>query len=126
RFVVRAPDPTLDQRLASYTAFIVCNEPLEAFRTEGEEPAVWLEAAANAMRWNPVGTGPYKFAGYEKDNFVRLEAFPDSWRGAPAADVLTFRAVPEVAARVSGLVAGDYDMAVDIPADQWDTVSSYG
>lgn len=125
RFVTKAPDPTLDQRLASYTAFIVCNEALEAFRKEGEKPEVWLEAAANAQRWHPVGTGPYKFAGYEKDNFVRLEAFPQAWRGAPAAQTLTFRSVPEVAARISGLVAGDYDIAVDIPTDQWDTVKGY-
>lgn len=125
RFVTKAPDPTLDQRLASYTAFIVCNEALEAFHKPDEKPEVWLEAAANALRWSPVGTGPYKFAGYEKDNFVRLEAFPEAWRGAPAADSLTFRSVPEVAARISGLVAGDYDMAVDIPADQWDIVGGY-
>jgi peptide/nickel transport system substrate-binding protein len=125
RFVTTAPDPTLDQRLASYSAFIVCNEALEAFHKPDEKPEVWLEAAANALRWNPVGTGPYKFAGYEKDNFVRLEAFPEAWRGAPAAATLTFRSVPEVAARISGLVAGDYDMAVDIPTDQWDTVRNY-
>lgn len=125
RFVTTAPDPTLDQRLASYTAFVVCNEALEAYHTEGADPAVWLEAAANGQRWNPVGTGPYKFAGYEKDSFVRLEAFAEGWQGTPPADSLTFRSVPEVAARISGLVAGDFDLAVDIPSDQWDVVAGY-
>jgi peptide/nickel transport system substrate-binding protein len=125
RLITNAPDPTLDQRLASYTAFIVCNEALEAFRKPDDKPEVWLDAAANAQRWNPVGTGPYKFAGYEKDNYVKLDAFDKSWRGASPATSLTFKAVPEVAARISGLVAGDYDMAVEIPTDQWDTVRSY-
>lgn len=125
RFVTQAPDPTLDQRLASYTAFVVCNEALEAFQKDDQDAQVWMDAAANALQWNPVGTGPYKFAGYEKDNFVKLEAFADSWQGAPEAASLTFRAVPEVAARVAGLVAGDYDMSVDIPSDQWDIVRNY-
>lgn len=124
-FVTKAPDPTLEQRLASYTSFVVCNEALEVFAKEDEDPQTWMETAANELRWNPVGTGPYKFAGYEKDNFVRLEAFEHSWQGLPAATSLTFRAVPEVAARISGLVAGDYDMAVDIPSDQWDIVRGY-
>lgn len=125
RFVTTAPDPTLDQRLASYTAFIVCDEALNAFRKPDVKPEVWLEEAANAQRWNPVGTGPYRFAGYEKDNFVKLVAYDKAWEGKPNATSLTFRSVPEVAARISGLVAGDYDMAVDIPTDQWDTVSGY-
>ncbi|MEO0763332.1 MAG: ABC transporter substrate-binding protein, partial [Pseudomonadota bacterium] len=38
---------------------------------------------------------------------------------------VTFREVPEVAARVAGVVSGEYDMAVDIPPDQMGVVDQY-
>ena len=33
--------------------------------------------------------------------------------------------MPEVAARIAGLVAGDYDIAVEIPPDQWEGLKAY-
>ena len=84
-----------------------------------------MDEAASATRWNPVGTGPYKFASYQKNDRIELEAFDAYWGGAPAAAKVVFRSVPEVAARVAGLVSGDYDIAVEIPPDQWDVIKGY-
>jgi peptide/nickel transport system substrate-binding protein len=125
RFVTAEPDPAFDQRLSSYTGFIICDEPWNRFRREGVSHKVWMEEAAAALRWKPVGTGPYRFAEYQKNDRIRLTAFDAYFEGKPAARTVTFKEVPEVAARVAGLVSGDYHIVVDLPPDQWDVVKGY-
>jgi peptide/nickel transport system substrate-binding protein len=124
-FVSENPDPALEQRLASYTAFVICDEAWNAFKKPGVDYMVWMDEAANALRWHPVGTGPYMVEDYRNDDFVKLKAFDKAWEGQPAAKTITFRSVPEVAARLAGLVAGDYEMAAEIPPDQFDTIAGY-
>lgn len=70
----------------------------------------------------PVGTGPYKFIEWIKDDRVVFEANPDYWGGAPRVKRLVFRPIPEGAARVAALQAGDIDLAISIPLDAWDRV----
>ena len=125
RFVTQQPDLVLEHRLSSYTAFIICDEAWNAFRKEGEDYMTWMDRAFKSMRWKPVGTGPYKFDSYRKNDFIKLTAFDGYWEGKPAAKSITFKAVPEVAARISGLVSGQYQMAVEIPPDQWKVLDRY-
>lgn len=125
RFLTREPDPALPQRLSSYTAFVICDEAWNRFRKDGLSHKVWMDQAAAALRWKPVGTGPYRFAEYQKNDRIKLVAFDTYFEGKPAAQAVTFREVPEVAARVAGLVAGDYHIAVDLPPDQWDVIKGY-
>jgi peptide/nickel transport system substrate-binding protein len=125
RFTVAQHDPIMAHRLSSYMSFIICDEPWNAFKKEGVEAKVWMDEAAKALRWKPVGTGPYKFSEYQRNDRIKLVAFDEYYEGAPAAKSITFRSVPEVAARVAGLVAGDFDIAVEIPPDQWDSLKKY-
>ena len=125
RFVTRDPDVIFEERLSSYTAFVVCNEPWDAFRQDGVPFNEWMETAFNELNWTLAGTGPYRAAGYRNNDFIRLEAHDAYWGGAPAAQSITFQEVPEVAARVAGVVSGDYQMAVDIPPDQLGVVDQY-
>ena len=64
---------------------------------------------------NPVGTGPYKFVRWAKDEQIVLEANPQWWGGAPKVKTLIFRPIPEHAVRVAALQAGEVDIAVNIP-----------
>ncbi|HET8577649.1 MAG TPA: ABC transporter substrate-binding protein [Methylomirabilota bacterium] len=64
---------------------------------------------------NPVGTGPYKFVKWAKDEQIELEANPSWWGGAPKVKTLIFRPIPEHAVRVAALQAGEVDIAVNIP-----------
>jgi peptide/nickel transport system substrate-binding protein len=125
RFLTAEPDPTFDQRLSSYTGFVICDEAWNKFRKDGVDHKVWMEEAAASLRWNPVGTGPYKFSSYQKNDRIVLTAFDKYFEGTPAAKTITFKEVPEVAARVAGLIAGDYHIVVDLPPDQWDVVRGY-
>ncbi|WP_422367422.1 ABC transporter substrate-binding protein [Pelagibius sp.] len=125
RFVTERPDLVLEHRLSSYTSFIVCDEALNAFRKDGVEAALWLDEAAKALRWNPVGTGPYKFKDYQKNDRVTLVSHDDYFEGRPSAESITFREVPEVSARIAGVVSGEYDIAVEVPPDQWAVLDRY-
>ncbi|TCC45674.1 ABC transporter substrate-binding protein [Kribbella capetownensis] len=57
-----------------------------------------------------VGSGPYKAVEYKKDQFVRLEANPDYWRGRPKIDELQVIFYDNPAAAIVGLKKGDIDL----------------
>lgn len=65
-------------------------------------------AATNASK--PVGTGPYKLAAWTKGASVTLTAWPD-YRSAQSIRIkrAVFRFIPDPAAQVAALLAGDVD-----------------
>ena len=63
----------------------------------------------------PIGTGPYKFVRWSKDEEIVLEANDRYWRGAPKIKTIVFRAIPDDAVRVAALQNGEIDLAVNIP-----------
>lgn len=67
---------------------------------------------------NPVGTGPYKFVSWVKDEAVVLEANEDYWRPAPAIKKVTFKPIPESSTRVAELQTGAVDLIVNVPPHQ--------
>lgn len=125
RMITDKPDLILPQRLSSYTAFVICDEAWNAFKTAGTDTKVWMDKAYKALRWKPVGTGPYRAVSYRKNDHIKLASNDGYWGGKPAAKSLTFKAVPEVAARISGIVSGEYQMAVEIPPDQWQVLDKF-
>jgi len=63
----------------------------------------------------PIGTGPYKFVRWSKDEELVLEANDAYWRGAPQVKTVVFRPIPDDAVRVAALQNGEIDLAVNIP-----------
>jgi peptide/nickel transport system substrate-binding protein len=122
RFVTKEPDPVLEQRLASYTAWIVSRKQWERFRSEDPK---WMQEALREIRWNPIGTGPLKFTGWKKDQFVALEANDRYFLGRPNVKAVTFREVPEISARIAGLASGEFDIIVDVTPDQVPAIARY-
>lgn len=112
RFRTKVADVLLEQRLASWCAWIVNKRAYEAMGFE-------------AYSRRPVATGPYKVASHSATEATVLDAFDDYFMGRPTARRVTFRRVPELAARVAGLVAGDYDLITNIPPDQMSVVGAY-
>ncbi|CAA9575416.1 MAG: hypothetical protein AVDCRST_MAG19-3286 [uncultured Thermomicrobiales bacterium] len=79
-----------------------------------------------------VGTGPYRLVEWQRDAAMRFERF-DGYRSAPGeapvgyggkkyayVDRIEFVPVPDEAARVAGLQAGDYHLALDVGNDQYE------
>lgn len=112
RVVSKEPDVLLEQRLAGYAFWVVENK---SYLTQGKD----------AFARNPVGTGPYKMDEWVEGEYIRLASHDDYFMGKPAAKTVTFVQVPEVSARIAGLVSGEYDISVNIPPDQIPTIESY-
>lgn len=74
----------------------------------------------------PIGTGPYRVVDVVADDFVRFEAHPDYWEGAPAAEVVMVRAVPELSTRLAGLASGEFHIIDYVSPDAMPTVASFG
>ncbi len=64
---------------------------------------------------NPVGSGPFKFVRWVKDDYIELTANEQYWRGAPKIKTLIFRPIPDDAVRMAALQNGEIDIAVNIP-----------
>lgn len=62
-----------------------------------------------------VGTGPYKFVEWVRDDHVSLVRNEEYWGPKPAAARVTIRPIPEGATRVAALLAGEVDIVEGIP-----------
>ena len=114
RFVNALPDVTLEGRLSRMGCDVIS-------KRHYLETGNWHTWAAA-----PVGTGPFKVKEYKKDQYLVLEKHVDYWQGAAEVDEVHFIVVPEVASRLNGMLAGEYDFATDIPTDQAKTVENSG
>lgn len=63
----------------------------------------------DTFRTAPVGTGPYMFDFWRRDDEMRLKANPNYWGGEPIMPFVSFRAIPENATKLLALEAGDID-----------------
>jgi peptide/nickel transport system substrate-binding protein/dipeptide transport system substrate-binding protein len=66
---------------------------------------------ASSINTQPVGTGPYRFASYRKDDAVRLEANPDYWGNKQKTDKLVFTIVRDPTVRIQKLLAKECHVA---------------
>jgi len=78
----------------------------------------------------PIGSGPYKFVEWAKDDHLTLEANPNYWdgsyKGKPQVKTVILRPVTDPATRLADLRSGAADMIMDVPADQVAALKSGG
>jgi len=96
-----APDPLLLKRL-SYSLFIM---PSDLFKEKGAE----------AFFQHPVGTGPFRFVSWARNDRMVLEANEAYWDGVPKMKRIIIRALPETATRLAELQTGNADIITSIP-----------
>jgi dipeptide transport system substrate-binding protein len=56
---------------------------------------------------HPIGTGPFEFVSYEKDQSIRYRVFDDYWEGRAALDELEFLIVPDANERWKKTQSGE-------------------
>lgn len=67
----------------------------------------------------PVGTGPWQFAEYQPQQFVRLVAHEDYFRGAPEIKEIVYRYIPSDSSRDLAFQAGEIDMIYGRQDQTW-------
>src|SRR5712691_9430599 len=78
-------------------------------------PTAYKDKDTTFISRTPIGTGPYKFVRWAKDEEIVLEANANYFRGAPKIKTVVFRPIPDDAVRVAALQNGEIDVAVNIP-----------
>ncbi|MFK8080175.1 MAG: ABC transporter substrate-binding protein [Granulosicoccus sp.] len=92
-----------------------------------EYAGVLLEAGTpELLNQQPVGTGPFKFVGYQKDAVIRFQAHETYWAGKAAIDNLIFAITPDNSVGYQKLKAGEchvlgYPNPADVAAMQTDS-----
>lgn len=116
--IVEVDDYTVEWRLTHpFGAF------LQTVSQNGQGMAIYPKSVIDAAGEEPlgefIGTGPYKFVERQADRYTKLDRFddyaalpgePDGYGGHKYQylDEMMFIPVPDQAARVAGLQAGDY------------------
>lgn len=66
---------------------------------------------ANPANQRPIGTGPFRFESWRRDDQVVLVRNPDYFHaGLPRLDRVVFRIIPDANTQVNALLAGEVDM----------------
>ncbi len=101
---------------------IETNQPFAALPNQLTDAFTGIHAASSfddaGAFIRPVGTGPFRFVEYRKQDRTILERFPDYWGKAPTLERVVYRFIPDHAARTLSLEAGQVDLALNIlPSD---------
>ena len=109
KFTLTRPDAPMIANLAMQFGSIMSKEYADAM----------IEAGTPEMlNQQPVGTGPFKWVGYQKDAVIRYAAHPEYWQGAAAIENLIFAITPDASVRYQKLKAGEcHVMPYPNPAD---------
>jgi len=81
-------------------------------------PKYYGENSPDKVARKPVGSGPYKFVEWVKDDHITLEANMDYWAGPPKIKTVIWRPIPESGTRIAELQAGSADIICDVTPDQ--------
>jgi peptide/nickel transport system substrate-binding protein len=93
-FVLKRPQPAFTMLLASsYGPVYPCHVP------------------AAEMRQRPVGTGPFKFVEFKRNEYIKFEKNKDYWKkGLPYLDAVEWTIIPNRATQTLAFIAGQFDM----------------
>jgi len=98
----------------AYTVVFNLKQPNQNFLftlTMPESVILPKGAKLEEMKVKPIGTGPFKFAAWDRGVAVRLEANPDYYiKGLPYLDKVNFRFLGDGDAQLASLRAGDIDV----------------
>jgi peptide/nickel transport system substrate-binding protein len=131
------------EKVDDYTVKISLNQPLMSLNEliAGIKPVAIIVPKSILDKADPksgtipeyIGTGPYKVAEIKPNSYVKLEKFDgyqpygekgkaSGWSGYKEAKtpVVVFHFVPDSSTRVAGIQSGEYDLAVQLPFDNYE------
>lgn len=112
---IEAPDPQ--------TVVFKLKEPYAPFLSNLAYPTGLIVSPEAVMQHgqdfgrNPSGTGPFRFAEWQSNSRVVVEANPDYWDGAPQLQAVVYRPITDANTRVAEMLSGGVDVMVEVPPD---------
>jgi len=103
RFILKEPRASFLDVMAAAAAAIVSPTAVKKFGLD--------------YGTNPVGTGPFRFASWERGQRVVLEKNPAYWKFPVKVDRVVYRPIVEDQARLTELLTGGLDLIVGVPPD---------
>ncbi len=115
--------------LGDHEIEFVLNRPLGSFMQNMgmsyfaiTSPAAF-EKYGSEINENPVGTGPFKFVRWQRDDSIILEKNENYWmEGYPKLDRVIFQVIPDNSARFTALRSGQIDIMDGLNPDDIPTV----
>lgn len=86
--------------------------------------AAFEAAGAQAFGVAPIGTGPFKFVRWDKNQQIVLERNDDYWRGPAAIESFIIRPIPEDFARLASLTNHEVDIITNLSAERLEEIKS--
>jgi peptide/nickel transport system substrate-binding protein len=111
------------EALDEHTVQFVMKEPRASFLTiMASAPAGIVSPAAVKKHGedypnHPVGTGPFRFVSWDRGQRIVLEKNSSYWKFPVKVDRVIFRPIVEEQARLTELLTGNLDLAVNLPPD---------
>ncbi len=103
------------EKVDDYTVRITLSEEFAPFLTTMAMFTVYIVSPTNHEKLgaeassHPVGTGPFKFVEWVKDDHITLEKFENYWGPKPKIDKLIFKVIPDASVRLLELQKGTID-----------------
>ena len=113
RFVTKQPWPNLVDSAALTNSLIM---PAKALKELGPQK----------LAEKPIGTGPFRFVEWKRDERLVLDRNPDYWQGPADVSRVTFRFIPEFSARMAALLSGEIDIMKDVPPHAVEVIEKSG
>ncbi len=93
-FALKRPQPAFPMLLAS-----------------GMSPVYPCHIPPREMRTHPIGTGPFKFAEFKPNEYIRVIKNPEYWQaGRPYLDGIEWTVIPNRSTQTLAFIAGKFDM----------------
>lgn len=81
-------------------------------------PVYYTSVGPDGFAAHPIGTGPFVFSSRVPGQSITLTRNDEYWGGPVAIEKLEYRPIPEDSSRIAALMAGEIDLATNIPASQ--------
>jgi peptide/nickel transport system substrate-binding protein len=99
------------EKVDDYTVKFVLKEPSTPFLANlAMSLAAPIVKKGDNISENPVGTGPFKFVSWKKDESITLEKFNEYWGEGAKVDKVIFKVTKENSVRASELMTGAVDI----------------